>query len=151
MALGLVLIGWRILAGKSARWLVNANALAAGIVLTVCATVDLGATAAAYNVRAQRPEDIDLCYLQEVGDGALLPVIALERRPMDAATRKVVGYVRQTLYADLTWRQSHWGSWTPRGGRRLAAARAQLGATAARPATPGFRQCYVARPNQVQP
>jgi hypothetical protein len=151
VALGLVLIGWRILGARSARWLVNANALAAGLVLSVCGVVDLGAAAAAYNVRAKQPEAVDLCYLQMVGDGALLPVIALERRPMDAATRQIVGYVRQTLYADLTWRQAHWGSWTPRGARRLAAAQAQLGATAAQPATPAFRQCYVARPNRVQP
>lgn len=150
VALGLVLIGWRILRAKSARWLVNANALAAGIVLTACATVDLGATAAAYNVRAHRPEAVDLCYLQMVGDGALLPVIALERRLMDAATREKVRYVRRTLQADLAWRQAQWGTWTLRGARRLAAARAQAGDIAAVPAPSGFWYCYRALPNEVQ-
>ena len=142
VALGLVLIAWRILGGKSARWLVNANALAAGTVLSVCSVVDLGAAAAAYNVQAKRPEAVDLCYLRMVGDGALLPVIALERRPMPAETRERVRFVRQMLYADLTWRQSHWGSWTPRGSRRLAAARARLGNAIAGPVEPGFRRCY---------
>lgn len=150
VALGLVLIGWRILAGRSARWLVNANALAAGLVLTVCATVDLGAVAAAYNVQAQRPEAVDLCYLQMVGDGALLPVIALERRPMDAATREKVRHVRRTLQADLAWRQGQWGRWTLRGARRLAAARAQAGDVAAAAAPGGFRYCYTFHPNQVR-
>lgn len=150
VALGLVLIGWRILAGRSARWLVNANALAAGIVLTVCATIDLGATAAGYNVRAQRLEAVDLCYLQMVGDGALLPVIALERRPMHAMTRQNVRYVRQTLHADLAWRQAHWGSWTLRGARRLAAANAEVGDTAAAEAPTGFDYCYRSLPNEVQ-
>ena len=151
VALGLVLIAWRILAGRSARWLVNANALAAGTVLSVCGVVDLGAAAAAYNVRAQRPDTVDLCYLQRVGDGALLPVIELERRPMDAATRERVRSVRQILFTDLTWRQSHWGSWTPHGARRLAAAQAQGGGATVR--WPGSRQkaCADAEALQVQP
>ena len=150
VAQGLVLIGWRILAGRSARWLVNANALAAGIVLSLCSVVDLGATAAAYNVQAQRPEAVDLCYLSGVGDGALLPVIALERRAMDAATRKRVRYVRRMLYADLASRQAYWGSWTLRGSCRLSAARAQLGSAAAMPVDPRARNCDGSLPRQVQ-
>lgn len=150
VALGLVLISWRILAGKSARWLVNTNALAAGVVLSVCSVVDLSATAAAYNVRAQRPEAVDLCYLWHVGDGALLPVIELERRPMNAGTRLRVRQLRQTLFADLDWRQAHWGSWTPRGSRRLSAARAQLGRAVTMPTLPRLRSCYVLDAEQVQ-
>lgn len=140
VALGLVMIGWRILAGKSARWLVNANALAAGIVLSVCGVVDLGAAAAAYNVRAQRPEAVDLGYLRWVGDGALLPVIALEQRPMDAVTRRKVRAVRFNLFADLTSRQAHWESWTLRGSRRLSVARALLGCAPSSP-DPRVRTC----------
>ncbi|WP_294319283.1 DUF4153 domain-containing protein [uncultured Sphingomonas sp.] len=150
VALGLVLIGWRILAGKSVTWLVNANALAAGVVLSVCSVVDLGAAAAAYNVRAQQSEAVDLCYLQQVGDGALLPVIALEQRPMNANTRLRVRQLRQTLFADLAWRQAQWGSWTPRGGRRLSAARAQLGGVVTMPTLPRLRSCYVLDAEQVQ-
>ncbi len=47
VAVGLVLICRRLLAGRSARWLLDANALAAGIVLAGAAVVDLGAVAAA--------------------------------------------------------------------------------------------------------
>lgn len=143
VALGLVLIAWRILGAKSARWLVNANALAAGLVLGVCGVVDLGAAAAAYNVQAKRPEAVDLEYLLSVGDGALLPILALERRPMSPATRDGVRSVREALFTDLACRQAHWGSWTPRGARRLHAAREQLGAAA----TP---TCYPSNGLQVQ-
>lgn len=151
VALGLVLIAWRILGGKSARWLVNANALAAGIVLSMCSVVDLGGAAAAYNVQAKRPEAVDLCYLRRVGDGALLPVIALERRPMDATTRARVRFVRQVLFADLQWRQRQWGGWTLRGSRRLSAARAQLGRAADTPVDRSARDCDGSLPKQVRP
>lgn len=127
VALGLATIGWRILKGRSATWLVNRNAAAALVVLTPCAFVDLGAVAAAWNVRHQAPADIDLCYLSQVGDGALLPLIALERRPMDAATRDRVRHVRGQITDDLAARQAGWTTWTPRGARRLAQAHAQLG------------------------
>ena len=132
VALGLATIGWRILQGLGARWLVNWNAAAALVVLTPCAFLDLGAIAAAWNVRHQAPARIDLCYLAQVGDGALLPLIELEGRPMDATTRDRVRHVRGQIADDLAGRQAHWASWTPRGARRLAQARAQLGPRPAR-------------------
>ncbi|WP_374943182.1 DUF4173 domain-containing protein [Sphingomonas sp.] len=144
VALGLVLICWRILAGRSARWLINWNAAAAAIVLAVCAFADLGAIAAAWNVRARAPERIDLCYLQRVGDGALDPLIDLEQRPMDAATRDRVRYVRARIFVDLAGRQDRWREWTPRGARRLAEAQRRLGVHPAQPAPvarPAWRDC----------
>lgn len=127
VALGLATVGWRIVNGRSARWLVNCNALAALLVMTPCAFLDLGGIAAAWNVRHQSPARIDLCYLAQVGDGALLPLIELERRPMDATTRDRVRFVRGEIADDLAARQVAWTSWTPRGARRLAEARPYLG------------------------
>ncbi|MEP9400469.1 DUF4173 domain-containing protein [Sphingomonas sp. VNH70] len=127
VAFGLATIGWRILTGRSARWLVNCNAAAALLVLTPCAFVDLGAIAATWNVRHRAPAAIDLCYLTDIGDGALLPLIELERRAMDATTRDRVQHVRDALLANLSVRQGRWQSWTPRGARRLVQARAALG------------------------
>lgn len=144
VALGLVLICWRILKGRSARWLINRNALAAAIVLAVCAFVDLGAVAAAWNVRDRTPGKIDLCYLHRVGDGALEPLIGLERRPMDPTTRDRVRYVRERIFDDLDTRQDSWTQWTPRGARRLAAAKTLLGGRAPRPlpvVEPSWRDC----------
>lgn len=127
VALGLVLICWRILAGRSARWLINCNALAAAVVLMICTFVDLGAVAAVWNVGTRTPRNIDLCYLHDVGDGALIPLIRLEQRPMDPITRDRVRYVRQQLFADLRTAQADPTDWTPRGARRLATAEKLLG------------------------
>ncbi|MBB4154523.1 hypothetical protein GGQ80_002436 [Sphingomonas jinjuensis] len=135
VTLGLVLIAWRIVAGKSARWLVNCNALAAATVLSVCAFVDLGATAAAWNVRDADPRRIDLCYLRDVGDGALLPLIHLEGRLLDPVTRYKVRYVRWLAFKELKERQDDSSRWTPRGARRLAEATALGAATRAKPAS----------------
>jgi len=132
VALGLILIGWRILTGRSARWLINRNALAALVVLTVCSFLDLDAMAASWNVRHQPPRSVDLCYLYQIGDGALLPLIELEHRPMDAATRDRLRHVRDATYGDLAARQNSWTRWTPRGARRLARATAMLGTDPAR-------------------
>lgn len=129
VAFGLALIAWRIVANKSARWLINRNALAAALVLSVCAFVDLGAVAADWNVRDPDPRRIDLCYLNDVGDGALVPLLRLERRPLDPETRYKVRYVRWLTFTSLQQRQRDWSSWTPRGARRLAEAQA-LGASA---------------------
>lgn len=144
VALGLVLICWRILRGRSARWLINWNALAAVAVLAICTFVDLGGIAAAWNVRAQTPQQIDLCYLHQVGDGALQPLIRLERQPMDTATRDRVRYVRAQLFDDLQRRQANWSTWTPRGARRLHEARRSLGVQPAQPTAVGgsaWRDC----------
>ena len=133
VALGLVLICWRILRTRSARWLINWNALATALVLTVCSFVDLGALAASWSVRSQPPAAIDLSYLGQVGDGALLPLAILETRSMDGATRDRVRYVRDRILTDLAARQDSWTEWTPRGARRLARATAVLGPNPARP------------------
>ncbi len=127
VALGLLLICCRILTGRSARWLINRNALAALIMLTLCSFVDLGAIAASWNVRHQSPRQVDLCYLKALSDAALIPLIELERRPMDTATRDRVRHVRAMAYAGLTARQAEWSQWTPRGARRRATAAAMLG------------------------
>lgn len=144
VALGLVLICWRILAGRSARWLVNWNAAAACAVLAACCFIDLGAVAASRNVRAADARTIDLCYLHHVGDGALNPLISLERRPMDAATRDRVRHVRHEVYTALAARQAMRTEWTLRGARRLARAQARLGRhppQALPVAKPDWRQC----------
>ncbi|WP_375419706.1 DUF4173 domain-containing protein [uncultured Sphingomonas sp.] len=144
VALGLVLICWRILAGRSARWLINWNALAAAVVLTVCTFVDLGAVAAAWNVRARTAMEVDLCYLRDVGDGALIPLIELEGQPMDPITREKVRFVRHRLFTDLRANQADSTAWTPRGARRLATAKDLLGPHPARPHAIGgsaYRNC----------
>ncbi|MDB5687473.1 MAG: hypothetical protein JWR77_2062, partial [Rhizorhabdus sp.] len=134
VAIGLVLICWRIWTAKSTRWLINANGLAAALVLTPCCFVDLDAIAATWNVRHAREvggsgAPIDLCYLNERGDAALLPLIEFERRPLSPVMRDQVRYLRQTQFDNLAKDQSTWTTWTPHGASRLARARATLGPT----------------------
>ncbi|RZM10675.1 MAG: DUF4173 domain-containing protein [Sphingomonas sp.] len=70
VAVGLVLVCWRLLAGRSAAWLVNANALAAAATLVAANAVDLGAIAARWNVdRASRRPAPD----GRECDGAIIP------------------------------------------------------------------------------
>ncbi|WP_454280296.1 DUF4153 domain-containing protein [Sphingomonas sp. Marseille-Q8236] len=127
VAVGLVLIVWRMQRGRSARWLINANALAAGAVLTAGCASDLGSIAAQWNVaHARSAADIDLCYLEDLGPSALLPLIALERRAgpvLRARTANIIGDTMQRTER----RQSDWHSWTWRDARRLSAAHALVG------------------------
>jgi hypothetical protein len=132
VALGLALICWRMLTGRSAAWLINANALAAALVLGAASIVDLEASAAAWNVRHARDTGgrgavLDLCYLSRNGDSSLLSLIELERRPLSPVLRDQVRHVRGQLMADLARRQASWRSWTWRGSHRLTEARRLLG------------------------
>lgn len=86
VAVGLVLIVWRMLRGKSGAWLINANALAAGLVLVACSAVDLGSVAATWNVRHAKEaggpgQALDLCYLNQLGSSALVALVEMEQRP----------------------------------------------------------------------
>ena len=139
VGLGLVLICWRMLTGRSARWLINCNALAALLVLTVSSIIDLDAAAAAWNVRHAREVGgrgvaLDLCGLHQLGPAALLPLIEFEQGRLDPRFRDRVRSVRQQiLVGDVDWqtslvaRQSNWRTWTWRDATRLDAARQLLG------------------------
>lgn len=138
VALGLVLIAWRLLRGKSAAWLINANALAAVAVLTVSSAVDYGAVAAAWNVRHAREVgghgvELDLNYLGGAGSAALAPLIAFERHALAPQRLDQVRVLRRAIMADLIQQQSDWHSWTWRDARRLARAKSLLPASEWRP------------------
>ena len=138
VALGLVLIVVRLVAGFSGRWLINANALAALGVLMVGSVVDLSASAATYNV-AHASEaggdgaPLDLCYFARSGDGAVLPLIALEARPLPDQMRSQVVRLQAEAVASLRRNQADWQGWSWRGARRLAEADRRLGPNPAKP------------------
>ncbi|MBB3911462.1 DUF4153 domain-containing protein [Sphingomonas desiccabilis] len=143
VAVGLVLIVWRMLAGRTSRWLVNANALAGCTVLAAASVADPGAIAAAWNVRhARAGDDLDLCYLERLGASALLPLIELERRAGGPILRDRVTYLRAQTLGRVEREQADWHSWTWRNARRLAAARAMLGSSPPLPRpAPDGRDC----------
>lgn len=127
VAIGLVLICWRFLTGRSHAWLINANCLAALIVLTAASIVDLGTVAASWNVRHTRdPARLDLCYLELQGSSALLPLIELRETAVRAGLRERAAYLSDNALANLRRDQADWQSWTARGARRLARAEEAL-------------------------
>lgn len=131
VAFGLFLICWRLLTGRSTRWLINANALAAGIVVTTCVfIVDPAMVAAEWNLaRAagnSADEQYDWYYLRHLGSAALVPAIRLEQATEDPQLKAAAANLRDRLMVQLERDQSS-ERWSFRGARRLAAARALLG------------------------
>jgi hypothetical protein len=125
VAVGLLLILWRMLTGKSATWLVNANAAAAGLALVAGSTIDLGSVAAAWNIRHAREVGgrgaaLDLCYLGELGSSALVSLVELEQTPgLNADFAARVAWVRDAVDTETHVGQAH-GWWTWRNARRIA-------------------------------
>ncbi|SFI79062.1 DUF4173 domain-containing protein [Caulobacter sp. UNC279MFTsu5.1] len=125
VALGLVLICWRMLRGKSGAWLINANATAAVLVLVAASVVDLGAVAAAWNVRHARDvggrgPELDVCYLERLGPSALVSLVEAERRSTSPELTDRVAWVRERALIDLRAQQGDWRAWTARDALRLA-------------------------------
>lgn len=124
VATGLTLIGWRLFTGRSAAWLINANALAATLVLSFASVIDLGATAAAWNTRAALTPGtggsrLDLCYMVRSGPSALVSLATLETRARYPAQRDALASLRWDAQRQVIADQANWRSWTPRGVRRL--------------------------------
>ena len=132
VGLGLVLILWRMLANRSTAWLLNTNALAAGLVTMIGCAADPAAIASNWNVRHAKEAGgpglpIDLCYLHMQGASALLPLIELEGRAPGPEFKDRVRAVREDVLRITEIGQSDWHSWTWRNTRRLEAAKAALG------------------------
>jgi len=155
VAVGLVLICWRMLRGRSSSWLLNANLLAAGVVLAGCCVVDLGAVAAAWNVRHARDVggqgvSLDLCYFDELSGAGIVSLAQLERRLLAGDLRERVTWKRRVRTWEVAQAQGHWRTWRWRDARRLAAVAALTGETPARPTRDG-RDCAGFRPPPPRP
>jgi len=134
VALGLVLVLWRMLADKSTGWLINANLAAAGLLLTAVCFIDLGAIAAQWNVRHAREVDgdgamLDLCYLNELGGSALLSMIELEQQKLPTNFQARVRNVRLMVHSRLR-EDKQQGGWDWLSQLRLAQAAQRLDAEA---------------------
>lgn len=131
VAVGLVLVLWRMLAGRSAAWLINANLAAAGILLTSVCFVDLGAISARWNVRhaseaGGKGAPLDLCYLNGLDGAALLPLIELEQRGLAGSFGERVSRVRRQVHYRVLDSQQD-GGWQWLDSWRLARAQDLLG------------------------
>jgi len=146
VATGLALIGWRLLADRSAAWLINANALAAVTVLATASVVDLGAAAAAWNVRTMLAKGkagppLDLCYMARLGPSSLVSLATLEQHAREPRLRDRLTYLRWEHQTETADAQADWRLWTSRNARRLATVRGMFGTKAPRlrPAPDGRR------------
>ena len=128
VAAGLVLVLWRMLRGKSASCLINANLAAGGLLLTGVCFVDLGAVSARWNVRHANEIDgdgaeLDLCYLNDLRGSALGALIELDQRHLPGALGLRAGQIRLIEQKRLESYRSE-GGWSLLLDRRLAEARA---------------------------
>lgn len=124
ITLSLGSICWYLLQGRSGGWIININVAGAAVFLSIMSVVDLGALSAWWNIGHAREvtgrgAPLDLCYLEELGSSALLPLIALERTSSLPESRRIrVQSVRIATMGKLD-REISAGGWTLLGQHRL--------------------------------
>jgi hypothetical protein len=128
VAAGLILICWRMVAGRSLAWLVNAVLACALVVLFAASVIDFGSVAAGWNVRHAREvggdgQPLDLAYMRELGPSALVALAKLEANPLTPEFRARVAPIRQDIQRRMEDEQRAPFGWTWRAARRLNAAR----------------------------
>ncbi|PZU47358.1 MAG: DUF4173 domain-containing protein [Sphingomonas sp.] len=125
VAVGLVLICWRVMAGHGNRWLINSNAAAVFALLTFCSLIDLGEVAARWNVRHAREMGgsgpwLDLCYLNRLGASSLRPMAHMAEAAGKGAFEDRVRFVWSEVH-QRTIREQQSVYWSFRNQRRLDA------------------------------
>lgn len=123
VAIGLALILWRLIAGRSASWLLNRNLAAVGAVLALCGVIDLNAIVASWNVRHAREVgghgvELDDAHLSHLGGAAIVSLAELEARSPDPLLRARAAHAREHAMEQV--HQADWRSWRWRDARRLA-------------------------------
>jgi hypothetical protein len=120
VAAGVALIAWRLIAMRSAGWLINANAAAALAILLATSAVDYGAIVARWNIDHPNVSGgIDVCYLKSLREPALVSMARLEQRPLDPVVRDSVATMRDELQRAVTDSMADPFSWRFRSARRL--------------------------------
>lgn len=109
VALGLALIGWRILRHLGNTWLVERNAWAVAVVLAVAAVGDLDGLIARHNVdralTGEGPASFDLEYCAGLGPAALPALVRYDAAVHTPESAAAVGHLTAELHAGLTdWR-----------------------------------------------
>lgn len=125
VAVGLVLVCWRLLRGKSSAWLLNANLAAAGVVLAAISVVDVNAVSAEWNVRHAREVggggvELDVCFLLGQRESAMVPLTELLNRRIPDPLRRRAAYALSRIVDESNAERADWRSWTWRRTRRLA-------------------------------
>lgn len=154
VALGLVLVLWRVMRGKSSAWLINVNAAAALAVLAGCSFVDLDAAAARYNIARARElggtgAPLDLCYLQAAGPSAMVALAGLERRPAPEPIRLWARLLREDAQARIAEDLAQ-GEWSLLSVVRLTEVRASLRRDALAPRRHPWINCQTRDPQVLR-
>ena len=141
VAAGLALISWRILAGRSTAWLINANVLAALALVVTATLADPAALVAQWNVEHNREvagsgASLDIGYLRDLGAPALLPLIELQKKPLSVDLKMNLLLATAEITRQMQRDQGDWRSWTPRNAWRLAQATPLSDLTVPLPDTP---------------
>jgi hypothetical protein len=120
IAVGLVLIGIRILHSKPNLWLLNTNFLAAIALLYLCCFVNFDSMIAWYNVKHCREVTgegvfLDLEYLRQLGPESIPALVWFSKRPPEvtALSSRAAAFSQQ-LQAELSRDLSDWRGWTYR-------------------------------------
>lgn len=135
VAFGLVTIVVRILQDRSAAWLINVNAAAAGLVLLVASFIDLPRIVADYNVREAREitgtgQRLHYDHLMALGHSALPAMFWFAAQPhfkveipLGCSCQMMppkLCAVAENKRQELAERQANWRSWSFQGARILA-------------------------------
>jgi hypothetical protein len=129
VAVGLVLICWRVLTHRTNSWLVNMNAIATILVLVICCWMNFAGIIAQYNVRHAKEIDgsgamLDVNYLEKIGVNSLPALDWYSRQLLqqseaagNAQNVRIhdVAMARIALQDILHNRQNNWRSWTAEG------------------------------------
>ncbi|MEM9881805.1 MAG: DUF4173 domain-containing protein [Planctomycetota bacterium] len=124
VAVGFVLLVWRIAADRASAWLVRRSAVAAAAVLYAVCFVDVDGAIARFNVThcaelGGRGQPIDLVYLERLGPAALPAATRLvEGWPEgSSAKRAEATAVQNRLDRELGRDLADWRGWTVRRSR----------------------------------
>jgi hypothetical protein len=135
VASGLFYIVWRIISSRTNRWLINANALTAAVVLYICCFINFDAMIARFNVRhcfeaGGSGKHLDVEYFRVLGTTSLpaleqiRPKLGLEKGT--EWRKRQAQEVSDALYAELSGERADWRAWTLRRARTARAIQQQV-------------------------
>jgi hypothetical protein len=122
VAVGLVLILWKILRGRSNKWLVTSNLVALGVTLYTCAFIDFSALIARYNVENSVEllgggQPLDLHYLSVLGPTAIPAIDHLLAHAPPGLDTRGFRALRDGMAVDFLPYRRDWRSWSFRDRR----------------------------------
>ena len=122
VGLGLAYIIWRIVRGRTNRWLVNVNALTALVLIYPCCFVNFDGMIADFNAKHCEEaggggSPLDIEYFDTLGTPALAALDSVRDRIPIQWRRDQAAEVSKQLHADLAKELDDWRSWTWRKHR----------------------------------